>query len=599
MIPSPARLLPTARGGAPIALLTLCALTLALTSCEGAPDAPADAAPELNALFAEVWADALDRSPYFRLREGLPIDSLGDPSFAEYQDFTEKARSWRERLDALPREALDHADWINARALAWDLDIAIEGERWFHHASVLTPYSSPLSGLTQILALVPLATEEDAERYLGLLGQVPGFIGKLEAHVREQADRGVFVWRDNFDASVGLLSSFTSSGGRSLFAPNEERLTNLPDSVRPSVAERAAALANGEIEAALVSLLDYLKSNEYYSNTPLDVGASALPDGAEYYRYAVRRSTTMEVEPEQIHERGLALVQEMEEEMSRLRNEIGFDGGKEAFRESLRTDLRYFPKSPDEVGARLMDAAADMEEVVEDFFVGRPKADYGVRRLEANREASLTYGIYEPPTPADPVGRYRYNGSKLDQRAWINLRGISLHELIPGHHFHIARQAENQALPDYRRNMWHGAYTEGWGSYASYLGLEAGIYAGDPLSEYGMYTLEVFLATRLVVDTGMNLLGWPLEQAREFMREHTLESETQIGTESLRYSADMPAQALAYQMGKLELLELRKKATEALGDRFDLRLFHEALLENGSLPMAVLAEHVDWWIEQQ
>lgn len=584
---------------APKRCVACCALTLALASCQGAPETASDPAPELDALFEEVWSDALERSPYLRLREGQPIDSLGDPSFAEYQDFVGKAREWRARLEALPREGLDHADWINARALAWDLDLAVEGERWFHHASVLTPYSSPLSGLTQILALVPLEGEEDAESYLALLGQVPAFVSALEEHVREQAERGIFVWRDNFDASVALLASFAASDGRSLFAPDDQRLERLPESVAADVAEKANALATGDIDAAVRSLLEYLRSADYFPNTPTAVGASALPDGADYYRYAVRRSTTMDVGPEEIHQRGLALVEEMEREMTRLREEIGFDGSRDEFRDSLRTDVRYFPKSPDEVGARLMAAANDMEEVVGDYFVGRPKAEYGVRRLEANREASLTYGIYEPPTPADPVGRYRYNGSKLDQRAWINLRGISLHELIPGHHFHIARQAENEALPDYRRNMWHGAFTEGWGSYASYLGLEAGIYAGDPLSEYGMYTLEVFLATRLVVDTGMNLLGWSLEQGRDFMREHTLESETQIGTESLRYSADMPAQALAYQMGKLELLDLRRRASEALGDRFDLRLFHEALLENGSLPMAVLSEHIDWWIEQQ
>ncbi|MEM6703080.1 MAG: DUF885 domain-containing protein [Acidobacteriota bacterium] len=579
--------------------LALCALVAALVSCQPAPDAVSTADLELDVLFEEVWADALDRSPYFRLREGLPIESLGDPSFAEYQDFAEKARGWRARLDALDAEALSHEDFVGARALAWDLDIAIEGERWFHHASVLTPYSSPLSGLTQILALVPLQSEDDAERYLALLGQVPGFIGALESHVRDQAARGIFVWRDNFEASAGLLQTFAATDGRSLFAPSAPRLEGLAESIRSKVADEATALALGDIDAAVRSLLDFLRSDDYYPQTPTEVGASALPDGAEYYRYAVRRSTTMEVAPEAIHERGLALVEEMEREMTRLRGEIGFDGSREEFRASLRTDVRYFPKSPDEVGARLMDAAVDMEKVVDDYFIGRPQAEYGVRRLEANREASLTYGIYEPPTPADPVGRYRYNGSKLDQRAWINLRGISLHELIPGHHFHIARQAESEDLPDYRRNMWHGAYTEGWGSYASYLGLEAGIYAGDPLSEYGMYTLEVFLATRLVVDTGMNLLGWSLEEARDFMREHTLESETQIGTESLRYSADMPAQALAYQMGKLEILELRRRASEALGERFDLRLFHETLLENGSLPMAVLAEHVDWWIEQQ
>ena len=151
----------------------------------------------------------------------------------------------------------------------------------------------------------------------------------------------------------------------------------------------------------------------------------------------------------------------------------------------------------------------------------------------------------------------------------------------------------------YRRNSLHGAYTEGWGSYASFLGMEAGVFEGDPYSAYGLYILEVFLATRLVVDTGMNLLGWSLEDGRSYMREHILESETQIGTESLRYSADMPAQALAYQMGKLKFIELRERAQAALGERFDIRAFHETVLENGSVPMAVLEAHIDRWIETE
>ena len=196
------------------------------------------------------------------------------------------------------------------------------------------------------------------------------------------------------------------------------------------------------------------------------------------------------------------------------------------------------------------------------------------------------------------MGYYNYNGSNLNERSWLNLQGVAFHELFPGHHFHIARQFENDSLPEIRRNNLHTAFTEGWGSYSSHLGLEAGMYE-DPYSRYGMYILEIFLATRLVVDPGMNYFDWTLQQARDFMRESTLESETQIATESVRYSTDMPGQALGYQMGKRMLLELRERAERELGENFDIRRFHEAVIRPGSMPMGVLEQHIDWFIDEE
>jgi len=232
------------------------------------------------------------------------------------------------------------------------------------------------------------------------------------------------------------------------------------------------------------------------------------------------------------------------------------------------------------------------------FFAVRPEAPYGVRRLAPELEPGMTYGFYQVPTAVDPMGYYQYNGSKLDERSRLPLIAIGLHELIPGHHFQITRQWENEALPRHRREVYYTAYSEGWGSYSSFLGLEADLFQ-DPLELYGLYILESFLATRLVVDPGMNYFGMTLEEARQFMREYTLESESQIATESLRYSTDMPGQALGYQMGKWKFLELRTFSAEALGSEFSLRDFHEAILAYGSHPMTVVEEHIGWWIESR
>ena len=340
-----------------------------------------------------------------------------------------------------------------------------------------------------------------------------------------------------------------------------------------------------EINPALQRLAGFL-DGDYRAAAPAGVGISQYPGGADYYRYLARFMTTMETTPEEVQEIGVEMVVQMQEAMTEIRNKIGWEGTREEFHEELRTNPQFFPKSPDEVAARLQSAADEMWAGIDRLFIKKPEARYGVRRLHPALEPSQTYGHYSPPTAGDPVGYYNYNGSKL-------------HELVPGHHLHIARQQENDALPAFRTSAQQTAYTEGWGSYSSFLGLEGGVFDDDLYSEYGFYVAEIFLATRLVVDPGMNVFGWSLERARDYMRDVTLESATQIDTESLRYSTDMPGQALAYQMGKRKLLDLRAKAESELGDAFDIRRFHEAVQEPGSMPMTVLEKHIDWFIEHE
>ena len=575
-------------------------LLLVTAACNDAGQEPGEAAlAQLHQLFDEVWEERQRSSALLRVREGLPIEHLDDVSVEGALARIEAARRLLARLDAIDLAAVDHGQWVNAQVLRWDLETAIEGERWLWHEGFLTPYLSPLPGLRQVFQAIPVDTREGRAQYLSLLDQVPAFVEQLEERARGQAERGIYVWRPNLETVVALVRAHVGSAEAGPFAVPTARLEGVaPEEVRGFMSEIDVRL-DADIHPALESLVAFLEGEDYAPHTPPGVGASQHPDGAEWYRYAVRRSVTMDVTPEEVHQIGLEMVHEMEAAMAAIRDEVGFEGTREEFHEMLRTDPRFFPASPEEVRDRILAAARDMEMVVDDYFTGRPEAPYDTRRLDLDLEASQTYGVYQPPTAERPEGVYRFNGSRLNERSWLNLRAVSLHELVPGHHFHIARQVENTMLPDFRRQTWHGAFTEGWGSYSSFLGLEAGIFDEDPYSRYGLYVLEIFLATRLVVDTGMNYLGWTLDEGRAYMREHTLESETQIATESLRYSADMPAQALAYQMGKRQFQQLRVRAAEALGADFDVRGFHEAVLEHGSLPMRVLDEHVGWWIEQQ
>ncbi len=576
------------------------AIVLALgAGCRQSAEPPAadGAGPtELARLATEAFERRLADDPLLALREARPVERLPDLGYPHAEQGASAARAALERLAAVSDDTLSHDDWLTREVLRFDLEYEAEGLEWYWHENVLAPYSSPVQLLPRIFAQLPLDGAPAVDRYLALFGQVPAFVEQLHARADGQLERGIVLPKPNLAAAVALLRAHAQPAAQSPFAVADGRLAALDESARAGL---RAGIASGveNINRRLSAFADFVEQ-PYAERAPAEVGARHMPDGERYYRFAARRSTTMDATPEDIHQRGARLVAAIEDKMAALRSELGFTGTREEFHHQLRTDARYFPKTPEEVGARLDAVARAFEARVDEYFTTRPAAGWQSRRLDPSLEGSQTYGYYDPPSPADPRGVYYYNGSALDTRSWVALENIGLHELIPGHHFHIARQVENRTLPDYRRHQWHGAYTEGWASYASELGLEAGVYS-EPITRYGYYMLDVFLASRLVVDTGMNLLGWSLEQGRAYLRDHTLESENQINTESLRYSADVPGQALAYQMGKQRILELRQQAREALGERFDIRRFHEAVLAPGSLPIAVLERHVAWFIEQE
>jgi uncharacterized protein (DUF885 family) len=282
--------------------------------------------------------------------------------------------------------------------------------------------------------------------------------------------------------------------------------------------------------------------------------------------------------------------------MAIIRDELGFKGTAREFHDQLKKDERFIAKTPAEVETRYMEYVRKIEPKIKSYFKDMPKAAYGVRRLSLAAEPGMTFGYYNSASVSDPVGYYNYNGSDLENRSLIGAASLIYHELLPGHHFHIASQNENLALQDYRKNYSVGAFTEGWGEYAASLGFEMSLYETNH-EKYGRYIMEIFLASRLVVDTGMNALGWSLEDARDYMNERLFHSSVEIASETLRYSTNIPAQALAYRLGFEKQWELRKHAEAALGDKFDIRDYHSVVLSDGAKPMGVLEAKVERYIE--
>jgi uncharacterized protein (DUF885 family) len=581
---------------------SLLALMLPLLTFAAQPPAGEDARRELTAILDEFWNLRLRNDLSTRLALGLPITQLPDVSEKQARETADHTRRLLERLERIDGAALPHEDWLSLEIARWECRqaAALQNHFWLHPQ--LTMSSLPLRHIHTVLAALPLHSRADLDNYLGLVRQYPGVVRELGKNFETARSKGILLPRDMIDVVVPVLRAFLRKPEEGPLWVAETRL----DGPRKegATSEQIAAfqtelrrLITAEINPALQELADAVAATR--PQAPERTGLSQYPGGEAAYRDLVRYHTSLDVTPEEVHRIGLAEVDRIDQRMAELRKRLGFPGTRAEFHQKIRTDPRFLARTPDEVGERLMAPVRRIEPMVEKYFLRIPKAPYGVKRLDPAFEGStFTFGMYEVPTPISPAGLYRFNGSDLSQRPLMNAAALIYHELVPGHHFQINLQMENEALPPFRRLNYHTAFVEGWAEYASELGGEMGLYS-DPYDEYGRLGMDMFLSTRLVVDTGMNLLGWPREKAIRYMLDHVLESEMQIVSETLRYSADMPGQALGYKMGSRKLRELRGRAEKALGEKFDLRRFHDAVLAPGSMPLTVLEKHIDWWIAEE
>jgi uncharacterized protein (DUF885 family) len=575
---------------------------LALGGAAGAPpppDARAGAARrELAAVLDDYQRERLEDDLVSRITLGLPVTRLPDVSEEDQRKGAAFARRTLERLERIEGAALPHEDWLSLETVKWECRQAVTFEDHFWQMPQFTTASLPLRGFQTVFGQLPLRNRADLDNYLALVRQYPGVVRQLRKNLETGRAKGILVPKAMVDIVEPMIRGFIHKPEESPFWVADGRLAALPKEADPAgFQNELRRLVAAEVNPALTDLADALAATR--AAAPERVGLGQYPGGEAAYRALVRYHTTLDVTPEEIHRIGLAEVARIDERMAAVRARLGFQGTKAEFHKRIRTDGRFLAKTPDEVAERLLAPMKRIEPLVPKYFLRFPKAPYGVKRLDPSLEGStLTFGYYQVPTAEEPTGRYLYNGSKLSERPLINAAALIYHELVPGHHFQINLQREDQSLPAFRRLGSHTAFVEGWGEYASDLAGEMGMYA-DPYDEYGRLGMDMFLSTRLVVDTGMNLLGWPRQKAIDYMLDHDLESEMQITSETLRYSADRPGQALAYKMGSAKIRELRQRAEKALGPRFDVRRFHDAVLVSGSMPLTVLEKHIDWWIGEE
>jgi uncharacterized protein (DUF885 family) len=558
--------------------------------------APANpASRDLARILEDLQQHVLEENPGQRLYEGLPVHRLPDLTFEAARREVDFLRALRERTARIDPAGLSAEERLTRELLLWQWDRSVESLDHYWTQFQVTPYSFPLRDLDDVFTTLTFADSRDTVRYLDLMNQYARIVGQIQANLEAQRVKGILLPKLEIDPVVKLIRALVRKSEEGPFAVEPARLEKIGRTEAEAFSKEVLRRVAESINPALEKLAAVPDSAEYRRQAPERVGIGQYPGGAATYRHLIHVHTTLELAPEEIHRRGLEQMAQLDARMAEVRKALGFQGTKREFHQKLRTDPRFFVKTPEEVAERLTAPLRRIEPKVSAYFLRTPKAPYGVERLPAALEGSMTYGYYRRPTAALPRGDYLFNGSRLEERSQLKAAALAYHELVPGHHFQIALQAENESLPPLRRDYFTTAYVEGWADYAAGLAEEMGGYA-DLWELYGRLAQDAMLTARLVVDTGMNALGWTRERAIEYLRENTLQTETEIGTETLRYSVDIPAQALAYKTGANAIWDLRRKAEKALGPKFDIRRFHEAVLGSGALPLEVLEKHIDGWI---
>jgi uncharacterized protein (DUF885 family) len=572
-----------------LALLSLLALPLL-----------ADDVARLHALFDRTWETQLKEDPLFATSVGRNDynDRLPAIAPADLERQYAFAKATLTELATIDRAKLPPFEAVNYDEFQRQLDVAIGNYELGDYQLPFNADSGFHSSFSRLPQEVPLTTVKDYENYIARLRAWPRYMNEQIAHMRAGLKRGMSIPRATLAGYDSTISAHVvDDPSKSVFwGPFQQ----FPVSVPTSEHERLRTEGRAAVLAAISGYASFLEffRDEYYPGSRTTLAAYELPKGREYYRHKIREFTTLDLTPEEIHKTGLAEVERIGAEMNTVMKQAGFQGDFAAFLQFLRTDPRFYAKTPEELLARASRIAKRIDGKLPSLFKTLPRLPYTVEPVPADIAPKYTSGRYVgAPQGSTQPGIYWVNTYKLESRPLYNLPALTLHEAVPGHHLQIALSRELEDLPNFRRFSYISAFGEGWGLYSEWLGLEAGFYT-DPYDNFGRLTYEMWRACRLVVDTGIHSMGWTRQQAIDYMATRTALPLHEVTTEVDRYIS-WPGQALAYKLGELKIKELRRRAATALGPRFDVREFHDVVLGSGSVPLSVLESNVDAWIARQ
>ncbi len=561
----------------------------------------ADEVARLHSLFDRTWETRLRESPLFATSVGRHEydDRLPSVTPADLERRYNQRKATLAEVDAIDRSKLPASEMVNYDMFRRQLVDGIEGYELGDYQMPINADSGFHTGFSRLSQEMPLATTKDYDNYISRLNQWPRYVREQIALMRLGLKRGMTVPRATLVGYDGtIVAHVVDDPAKSVFwRPFENFPSSVPENERERLRTSGRdAVKNGAV-AGYREFLDFFR-NEYFPGARSTLAASELPNGRAYYAYKIREFTTLDLTPEAIHKIGLSEVDRISGEMTAVIRQVGFQGDFAAFLQFLRTDPRFYAKTPEELLQRASRIAKRIDGKLPSLFKTLPRLPYTVEPVPADIAPKYTSGRYVgAPQGSTQPGIYWVNTYMLESRPLYNLEALTLHEAVPGHHLQIALGRELNDLPNFRRFSYISAFGEGWGLYSEWLGLEAGFYT-DPYSNFGRLTYEMWRACRLVVDTGIHSMGWTRQQAIDYMATRTALPLHEVETEVDRYIS-WPGQALAYKLGELKIKELRKRAEQALGPRFDVREFHDVVLGSGAVPLSVLEANVDRWIVAQ
>jgi len=560
--------------------------------------ADSDAKARFDALLAEAWELDKRESPLLATATGDHRwnDRLASMAPADLERRAAASRSQLATLQSIDRAALPPPDRVSYDMFERELRRDLARHQFRALRIPITSDSGFHTGISRLAQEIPLASVKDYENYIARLRAIPLYFEQHVALMREGL-------RTGFTSPRIALAGYDATM-RPHVVPDPEQsvfwkpFAAFPPGVPAGDAERLRAAGREAILQAVVPAYRSLAAfftGEYQPGARTTIGASELPDGKAYYAWLVKDFTTLDITPEEVHRIGLAETERIRREMDEVVRKLKFEGTFAEFLEFLRTDKRFYAKTPEELLKQAAWIAKRMDGKLPSLLGRLPRQPYGVEPVPDDLAPKYTGGRYVgAPLDGTRAGTYWVNTYALETRPLYQLESLTLHEAVPGHHLQGALSKELEGLPPFRRYSYVNAFGEGWGLYSERLGIEAGFYQ-DPYSDFGRLSYEMWRACRLVVDTGIHAMGWTRQRAIDYMAERTALSRHEITTEVDRYIS-WPGQALAYKMGELRIRELRARAEKQLGARFDVRAFHDAVLANGSVPLDVLERQIDEFI---
>ncbi|MBW1297193.1 DUF885 domain-containing protein [Aquimarina litoralis] len=579
----------------------------------------------INHFYDKIFAELALDSPELTTAMGIPViydwskDELDDISDKKQWETFTKIKEDYETLKSYDFESQSEANKLNTRILAYYLEGELDGERFFYHDYPVNQMGGIQSSLPSLMEdSHKLRDKSDAEAYITRLSKFDTKFDQLIENLKIREEKGIIPPKFVMDRVLDEMNGFIGKSANnpkesedavisnilySNFDTKVDKIEDLPQEEKEELKKQAKEEVKTTVFGAYQKLINYFEQLKQKATT--DAGVWKLPDGDAYYRYQLKQRTTTDLDPEEVHNIGLSEVSRIKKEMEEILSSEGYEDSTKtigAIIQELNKEDRFLFPNNDEGRQMVIDEynriLTEISNGLDDAFDIRPKAELEVKRVPEFKEEGSAGAYYNPPAMDGSRGGVFYaNLRNVHESVKFGMKTLAYHEGIPGHHFQIAIQSELEGVPIFRTIGLFTSYLEGWALYSEQLAWELGFYENDPFGNLGRLQAEMFRAVRLVVDTGIHHKKWTREQAIDYMVQNTGMTTTEVTTEIERYIV-WPGQACAYKIGMLKILELREKAKQKLGDRFELKEFHNAVLKDGAVPLDILEEIIDVYIEE-